>query len=332
MKLIVQIPCYNEEQTVAQTLRDIPRHIPGVDSVEVLIIDDGSEDATVDRALAAGADHVISFARNKGLAAAFNAGLDEALRLGADIIVNTDADNQYRGDCIPDLVRPVIAGEADVVVGARPINDIEDFSWLKKRLQRLGSWLVRKVSATQVSDATSGFRAYSRRAAMRLTVVSDFTYTHETLIQAGRSGMAVAEVPIQTNRNTRPSRLFKSIPGYIARSLGTIGRIYTLYRPLAFFTVIAVTLFALGLALGGRYLYFYFTGQGAGHVQSVIISGVLMMLGMQAFVVGIVADLIAANRKLMQDTLSRVRELQANGEPETDESEDEPESILARMR
>ena len=332
MKLVVQIPCYNEEETITQTVRDIPRYIPGVDSVEVLIIDDGSEDATVARALRAGADHVISFAQNKGLAAAFNAGLDEALRLGADIVVNTDGDNQYRGACIADLVHPIIAGEADVVVGARPIDQIEDFSWLKKRLQRLGSWLVRKVSATQVSDATSGFRAYSRQAAMRLTVVSDFTYTHETLIQAGRSGMSVAEVPIQTNRKTRQSRLFKSIPHYIARSLGTIGRIYTLYRPLAFFSTIAVVLFALGLALGGRYLYFYFTGQGTGHVQSVIISGLLMMLSMQAFVVGLVADLIAANRKLMQDTLSRVRELQANGEPETHESKDKPASILARMR
>jgi len=332
MKLVVQIPCYNEEETITQTVRDIPRYIPGVDSVEVLIIDDGSEDATVARALQAGADHVISFAQNKGLAAAFNAGLDEALRLGADIVVNTDGDNQYRGACIADLVHPIIAGEADVVVGARPIDQIEDFSWLKKRLQRLGSWLVRKVSATQVSDATSGFRAYSRQAAMRLTVVSDFTYTHETLIQAGRSGMSVAEVPIQTNRKTRQSRLFKSIPHYIARSLGTIGRIYTLYRPLAFFSTIAVVLFALGLALGGRYLYFYFTGQGTGHVQSVIISGLLMMLSMQAFVVGLVADLIAANRKLMQDTLSRVRELQANGEPETHESKDKPASILARMR
>ncbi len=311
MKLIVQIPCLNEEATIGQTIADIPRQIPGIDRVEVLIIDDGSTDATVAAALAAGADHYISFAGNRGLAAAFAAGLEEALRLGADIIVNTDADNQYAGSCIPDLIRPILEHKADLVVGARPIEQIEEFSWVKKRLQRLGSWLVRKVSATTVSDATSGFRAYSRRAAMQLTVVSGFTYTHETLIQAGRSGLAVVEVPIRTNPKTRESRLFKSIPQYIARSLNTILRIYALYRPMALFNVIAAVLMIAGLALAVRYLVYWALGEGKGHVQSVIAAALLIMLAGQALVIGVLADLIAANRKLIQETLSRVRELQA---------------------
>ncbi len=328
MKLIVQIPCYNEEETIAQTIGDIPRFIQGVDSVEVLIIDDGSTDQTVERAFEAGADHVIGFAQNKGLAAAFNAGLDEAIRLGADIIVNTDGDNQYCGECIPDLVGPIARGEAELVVGARPIEEIQEFSWLKKRLQRLGSWLVRKVSATDVSDATSGFRAFSRRAAMRLTVVSGFTYTHETLIQAGRSGMAVAEVAVRTNGRTRPSRLFKSIPEYVGRSVGTIGRIYTLYQPFAFFLAIAAVFFGLSLFLGARYMYYYFVGQGVGHVQSVIAAGVLLTLSVQMLIVGIVADLIAANRKLLQDTLSRVRELQASREMAERDVEEAPSAFL----
>ncbi len=331
MKLIVQIPCYNEEQTIATTIADIPREVAGVDSVEVLIIDDGSTDATVDQALEAGADHVIGFAQNRGLAAAFTAGLDEAVRLGADIVVNTDGDNQYCGHCIPDLVAPIVGGEADIVVGARPIEQIADFSWLKKRLQRLGSWVVRQVSATQVSDATSGFRAFSRSAATTLTVVSDFTYTHETLIQAGRSGMAVAEVSIETNRNTRKSRLFRSIPEYIARSLGTMGRIYALYRPLAFFSAIAMVLLALGLVLAVRYLYYVFAGEGTGHVQSVIAAGVLATLAMQSLVIGIVADLIAANRKLLQETLAKVRQLQADATAHEQREESEP-SPLAQSR
>ncbi|MEA3400292.1 MAG: glycosyltransferase family 2 protein [Armatimonadota bacterium] len=332
MKLIVQIPCYNEEGTIARTIEDIPRHIAGVDSVEVLIIDDGSSDRTVERALKAGADHLIGFAQNRGLAAAFNAGLDEAVKLGADVIVNTDGDNQYRGECIPDLVGPIVRGEADVVVGARPIDKIEDFSWLKKRLQRLGSWLVRKVSATDVSDATSGFRAFSRQAAVRLTVVSSFTYTHETLIQAGRSGMAVAEVPVRTNERTRPSRLFKSIPEYIARSLSTIGRIYTLYQPFTFFSIIAALLFCVGAALAGRYAYYYAMGQGGGHVQSVLASGVLVILAMQAFIVGIVADLIAANRKLLQDLLARLRQAQAMERDTPHQAHEEPIRELSRLR
>lgn len=316
MKLIVQIPCLNEEDNVGQTIRDIPREIEGIDRVEVLIIDDGSTDRTVEVARVAGADHVVSFARNRGLAAAWRAGVDECLRLGADLVVNTDADNQYRGESIRDLVRPIVEGDADMVVGARPIEQIEDFSWIKKRLQRLGSWVVRRVSRTSISDATSGFRAYSRDAAMRLAVVSTFTYTHETLIQAGRTGLAVAEVPIGTNPKTRESRLFRSIPEYIRRSIGTILRIYVLYEPMALFNALAGILGAAGMVLAVRYLYFMIIGQGTGHVQSVIVAALLMMLAGQALALGIIADLIAANRKMIQDIRVRVRglELAAEGD------------------
>jgi len=307
MKLVVQIPCYNEEQTIAQTVRDIPRYIADVDGVEVLIIDDGSEDATVERALAAGADHVISFTANKGLAAAFAAGLEASVQRGADIIVHTDADNQYKGDCIPALIQPILRGEADIVVGTRPIESTSDFSWLKKKLQRAGSWVVRHVSGTDIADATSGFRAYSRETAMQLNVVSDFTYTLETLIQAGRSNVAVAQVPIETNRQTRPSRLFKGIPQYTWRSLHTLFRIYALYEPLRFFTTIGLLLFLPGLALAARFLYYFLSGNGSGHVQSLILAAVLMLLGFQIVVVGLLADLIGANRKLLQTALLRLK-------------------------
>jgi len=310
MKLIVQIPCLNEEQTLPQTIADIPREIEGIDTVEVLVIDDGSTDRTVEVARASGADHVISFAQNRGLAAAWSAGIDRALQLGADIIVNTDADNQYQGSSVPDLVRPIVEGEADMVVGARPIEEIEEFSWTKKRLQRLGSWVVRKVSATTISDATSGFRAYDRAAALRLSVVSAFTYTHETLIQAGRSGLAVVEVPIRTNPKTRESRLFRSVPEYLRRSVNTIVRIYALYEPMALFSTVGAILAIAALALGVRYGYFVAIGEGKGHVQSVIAAALLLMLAGQSYVLGMLADLMAANRKLIQDTRARVREMQ----------------------
>lgn len=307
MKLIVQIPCYNEEATIARTIADIPREIQGIDEVQILIIDDGSTDATVQRALEAGADHVISFPANRGLAAAFRAGLEEAVRLGADIVVNTDADNQYKGSCIPDLIRPILEGKADMVVGVRPIETIEDFSWTKKRLQRLGSWVVRRLSKTDVADTTSGFRAYSRDAALRLTVVSSFTYTIETLIQAGRSGLKVAQVPIETNPQTRPSRLFRSVSSYIYRSVVTMLRVYAMYEPLRFFTAVGALIFLPGFLLGVRFLYYYFTGSGQGHVQSLILAAVLMLLGFQVAVLGVVADLIGSNRKIMQDILYHIR-------------------------
>lgn len=313
MKLVVQIPCYNEEKTLPATIRDIPRIIAGVDEVEVLVIDDGSSDGTVAAAKEARADYVVSFAGNKGLATAFSTGLETSVQRGADIIVHTDADNQYKGHCIPELIEPILRGHADIVVGIRPIEDIQDFSWLKKKLQRLGSWVVRKVSGTEIADATSGFRAYSRDAAMRLNVVSDFTYTLETLIQAGRSNMTVAQVPIETNKETRPSRLFKGIPQYISQSLKTIFRIYVLYQPLRFFSIIGLLLFLPGLGLGIRFLYYYLTGNGSGHIQSVILAAVLMLIGFQIGIFGLLADLIGANRKLVQQALYRIK-AQTNGD------------------
>ena len=310
MKLLVQIPCLNEEATLPQTVADVPREIPGIDEVRVLVIDDGSTDRTVEVAQQCGVDHILSFTSNKGLATAFAAGLDMCLRLGADIIVHTDADNQYRGDDIPKLIRPILEGKADLVVGCRPIEDMEDFSWLKKRLQRLGSWVVRQVSATNVPDAASGFRAYSREAALRLNVVLDFTYTLETLIQAGRSDLTVAHVPIRANPKTRESRLFHGNLEYVLRSLNTILRIYVLYRPLRAFVTAGALLCLPALALAIRFLYFYLTGSGSGHVQSLMLAAVLMILGFQLGVFGMIADLLAANRKLSQDTLYRLRRLE----------------------
>ena len=309
MKLIVQIPCYNEEKTLPPTIRDIPRSIPGVDQVEVLVIDDGSTDGTLAAAQAAGADHIISFTGNRGLAAAFSAGLVASLQHGADVIAQTDADNQYKGEYIPALIQPILRREADLVVGTRPIEGIQDFSWMKKKLQRLGSWVVRKVSGTEIADVTSGFRAYSREAAMRLNVISDFSFSLETLIQAGRTNMKVVQVPVETNRQTRPSRLFKGIPHYIWCQLQTIFRIYALYRPLRFFATIALLIFLPGFGLGVRFLYYYLTGNGGGHIQSLILAAVLMLFGFQIGIVGLLADLISANRKLVQDVLFQVKQL-----------------------
>jgi len=308
MKLIVQIPCYNEAQTLPATLADIPRQIEGIDEVEVLVVDDGSTDNTAEVARQHGAGHIVRLKSNRGLAAAFSVGLEKCLELGADAIVHTDADNQYRGECIPDLIAPILRGEADIVVGTRSIEAIAEFSWLKKKLQRLGSWVVRKVSGTEVQDATSGFRAYSRQAATRLNVVSDFTYTLETLIQAGHSGLAIVQVPIQTNPRTRESRLFSNTSVYIWQSAKTSFRIYALYRPLRFFATVGLLLFIPGLALGLRFVYYYIIGNGVGHVQSLILAAVLMLLGFQIMIFGVLADLIGANRKLIQDILHRLRQ------------------------
>ena len=311
MKLIVQIPCFNEEQTLPQTLADLPGEISGIDVIEVLVIDDGSTDATVRIARELGVDHVVRFPANRGLASAFKAGLDAALHLGADIIVNTDGDNQYCGQDIPALVKPILDGEADLVVGDRRTDTIPHFGVVKKKLQKLGSAVVRRFSRTTVADTTSGFRAFSREAALRLNLVSEFTYTLETIIQAGHNRLAVQSVPIRTNPKTRPSRLFRGIGQYVRRSVGTILRIFMMYRPLAVFLWIGGLVFAGGFALGVRFLYYYFTVSGAGHVQSLVLAAALLMIGVQVVIMGLLADLIGANRKLVEDVLVRVKRLEA---------------------
>jgi glycosyltransferase involved in cell wall biosynthesis len=313
IKLIIQMPCLNEAETLPATLAELPRDVPGVDVIETLIVDDGSSDGTADVARAAGVTHVIRFRRHKGLAAAFRAGIDACLTQGADVIVNTDADNQYSGADIARLVAPLLAGEADIVIGDRQIKDLEHMSGLKKLLQRFGSWTVRKVSNTEVPDTTSGFRAYTREAALRMTIVSEFSYTLETIIQAGKQRMAIAHVEVGTNPRTRPSRLFGSIYGYIKRSAATIVRIYTMYEPLKVFTYIGGLVFLLGVAVSMRFLYFYLFGsalEASGHFQSLILSAVLMIVGFQTVMIGLVADVLSSNRKLTEDLLYRVRKME----------------------
>ncbi len=312
-KLIIQIPCLNEATTLPRTLADLPRSVPGIDVIEVLVIDDGSRDGTADVAQAAGVDHVVRLRRNKGLAAAFAAGIDASLKAGADFIVNTDADNQYAGHEIPKLLAPLLAGEADICIGDRNIAELQHMSWQKRRLQRLGSWVVRQVSNTSVPDTTSGFRAYTREAALRMTVVSEFSYTLETIIQAGKKRMAIAHVPVETNPRTRESRLFDSVFSYIKKSSAIIVRIYAMNEPLKIFSYIGLIVFSAGVLLAGRFLYAYltdFTG-GARYVQSLIFSAVLMIVGFQVLLIGLLADLISANRKLLEDLLYRVRSLES---------------------
>jgi glycosyltransferase involved in cell wall biosynthesis len=299
-KLIIQIPCFNEAATLGVTLSSLPREIPGIDVVEWLVIDDGSTDKTVEVALEHNVDHVVRLPRNQGLARAFVAGLDASLKAGADIIVNTDADNQYRADDIPKLIEPILSGSAEIVIGARSISDIKHFSYTKKVLQKIGSWVVRFASGTDIPDAPSGFRAISRASAMRLNVFNKHTYTLETIIQAGQKSMAIMSVPVRTNKELRPSRLIKSIPGYISRSTLTIIRIFMTYKPFRFFAIPGVIVFGLGILVGLRFLYFYFTGQGAGHVQSVILGALLVGTGFFILVVGLIADLISVNRKLLE--------------------------------
>ena len=309
MKLIVQIPCLNEEASLPETLRAIPRTIPGIDQVEVLIVDDGSTDRTVEVARAHGANHVVRFTRRKGLAAAFMAGLDASLKLGADVIVNTDADNQYPGHEIPRLLAPILAGEADMVVGDRGVADLEHFSPTKRLLQRLGSWVVRKVSGTSIGDATSGFRALTREAALRINIVSEFTYTLESIIQAGKKKLAIAHLPIQA-RETRPSRLFGSTWEYLKRSAATILRIYAMYEPFRVFVVLGSLLLLAGSGLGLRYAWFWWMGDIRGHLQSAILSVLLLIMGLFTMQWGLMADLVASNRKLLEDLLYRVRKLE----------------------
>jgi len=313
MKLVIQIPCYNEESALPIVLSSLPREVPGIDTVEWLVVDDGSTDRTVETARAHGVDHVVSHAGNQGLARAFMTGLKTALSLGADVIVNTDADNQYCSDCIPDLVRPIVEGKAELVVGARPIDSIEEFSIWKKRLQKLGSWCVRKASGTDIPDAPSGFRALSREGALKLNVFSEYTYTLETLIQAGQKNMPVAWVPVRTNPSVRPSRLLKSVSSYIRKSVLTIVRIFVVYKPFRFFMTIGGVLFSLGLILGIRFVAYYFQGRGAGHVQSLILASVLLGIGFQTMLVAFVADLLSVNRKLLEELQYEIRRRSNDG-------------------
>ena len=306
-KLIIQIPCLNEESTLPATLRDLPTHIPGVDQIEVLVIDDGSEDDTADVARSCGVDHVVRFRANKGLAAAFMTGLDTALKLGADIIVNTDADNQYAGKDISTLVQPILRLEADIVIGDRNVRTLRHMPLLKRWLQLFGSWVVRQVSNTRVPDTTSGFRAYSREAALRQTIVSEFSYTLESIIQAGRKRMAITHVPVATNENTRDSRLFDSMFTYVKKSAATIVRIYTIYEPLKVFSATGGIVFLSGFLVSLRFLVLYLNGQGQGNIQSLILSAVLMIVGFQVILIGLVADAISFNRKLTEELLFRIR-------------------------
>ena len=308
--MIIQIPCFNEAESIGATLADLPKSVIGIDEIEILIIDDGSTDDTVSVAKANGAHHVFSFPRNRGLARAFVAGLDESVRLGADIVVNTDADNQYKADDIATLVAPIIAGEAEIVVGARPISQIAHFSPLKRALQRLGSSVVRKASNTDVSYATSGFRAMTRDAAQQLNVFSDYTYTLETIIQAGQKGMAIISVPIRVNGETRPSRLITGVTSYVWRSIVTIIRMSITYRPLRFFIWLGGLIFLVGFLIGARFLGFYLAGTGSGHIQSLILASMLMSMGFIVAVTGILADLISVNRKLLEQITWRTKKIE----------------------
>lgn len=314
MKLIIQIPCYNEAETLEIALNDLPKHIDGIDEIEYLIINDGSKDDTVEVAKKWGVHYVVNFKRNKGLAKGFMAGLDACLRNGADIIVNTDADNQYCGDDIEKLVRPILEGKTDIVIGERPIDQTEHFSPLKKKLQHFGSWVVRKASKSDIPDAPSGFRAYSREAAMRLNVTNEYTYTLETIVQAGREKIAMTSVPIRTNAELRPSRLFSSMFGYVKKSMLTIIRAFMMYKPLKFFSIIGGIVFTIGAILGIRFLVYFVSGAGNGHVQSLILASTLMLIGFQTFVIGLLGDIIAANRKILEDVQYRVRKMELSRE------------------
>lgn len=316
MKLIIQIPCYNEEQTLPLTVADLPTSLPGVDAIEYLIVDDGSSDRTVEVAQAIGVHHVVRHRHNRGLAAAFQTGIEAALAAGADIIVNTDGDNQYAGADIGKLVAPILAGQADIVVGDRGVAAHAEFSPLKRFLQRLGSWVVERAAGVPIPDATSGFRAFSREAALRLTVLSEYTYTLETLIQAGARRMKVVYVPIRTNVQTRKSRLIRNVPSFLILSAATILRFYTMYRPLRVFMMAGGTLIAFALVLGVRFLVFYVQGNGAGHVQSLILAAILSIVGFQVGLIGLIADSVSMNRRMLEEMLYRARKQELGGQRE----------------
>ena len=309
-KLIIQIPCYNEATTLPPTLRDLPRTLPGVDIIEYLIIDDGSRDNTAEVARANGVHHVVQFEQNKGLAAAFRAGIEESLRQGADIIVNTDADNQYQASDIATIVAPIIAHRAELVVGDRGVAELPNFSAIKRRLQVFGSWVIGKAAELRTPDATSGFRAMSREAALKTLVLSNYSYTLESLIHAGSRKAAVEFVRIGINPQTRPSRLMKSIPHYIRKSGVTILRAYTMYRPLRVFTILGGAMIVAGMLPGVRFLWFFVAGERVGHIQSLILAAILIIVGFQILLIGLLADLIANNRKLLEETLYRVRKME----------------------
>ncbi len=322
MKLIIQISCYNEENSLPETLQALPGKLEGIDIIEVLVINDGSNDKTAEVAARCGADHIVHFKRNQGLSRAFMAGITACLKHGADIIVNTDGDNQYNAADIPKLIAPILEGKADMVIGSRPISRIANFSFFKKILQKIGSWLVRRVSHTDVQDAPSGFRAISQNAALKLNVFNAFTYTHETVIQAGLKNMVVMSVPISVNKVDRPSRLFKSIPAYIGKSVIAILRMVVVYRPFRFFLSLGFIFFLGGFILGVRYLYLMFTGSGGGHVQSVILAGVLIGIAFQMVLVAFLADLLGVNRKLLEEIQYRLRKMELNNSQEEEENEE----------
>ena len=317
MKVVIQIPCYNEEPTLPTTVQDLPRELPGVDQVEILVVDDGSRDDTVEVARSLGVDHIVSLKQNQGLAYAFLVGLDAALEAGADIIVNTDADNQYRGADIARLIEPLLSGDADIAVGDRGVATLDHFSPTKRLLQRLGSWVVEKAAGISIPDATSGFRAFTREAALRLTVLSDYTYTLETLIQAGARRMAVTFVPVGTNPRTRESRLIRSTPHFLSLSAISILRFFAMYRPLRLFLTVGGIMFAGGVGLGIRFLYYFITGPGTGKVQSLILAAILTIVGFQVCLIGLMADLVRMNRKMLEETLYRIRRKELSTTTET---------------
>jgi glycosyltransferase involved in cell wall biosynthesis len=310
MKMIIQIPCYNEEKTLPQTVSDLPAELPGVDEIEILVVDDGSVDRTREVSRELGVDHVVHLKQNQGLAFAFMAGLDAALEAGAAIVVNTDADNQYRGEDIQRLIQPLLEGEADIAVGDRGVASVEHFSPLKRWLQRWGSWVVGRAAGISIPDATSGFRAFTRDAAIRLTVLSDYTYTLETLIQAGARRMAVTYVPVSTNPQTRESRLMRSVPHFLTVSAVTILRFYAMYRPLRLFLGLGAAMIGGGVIIGARFLYYFISGPGTGKVQSLILAAILTIVGFQVCLIGLMADLVRLNRKMLEEALYRTRRLE----------------------